>query len=144
MPAITTRLWNTYDVPRIASLIEQWGYSASVAKTEETLKQIQERGHAAIFVAMLNNEVVGWIYVAEHLVVGGDTFAEIHGMVTDEKFRQQGIGRALIEIARQWTKEQGLKALRVRTNVNRTESNLFYPKVGFSILKQQNIYNLEL
>jgi GNAT superfamily N-acetyltransferase len=106
--------------------------------------QITERGHAAIFVAVLNGEVVGWIYVADHLVVGGDTFAEIHGLVTDEKYRKQGAGRALVNTAKQWTLQQGLKILRVRTNLLRSEANAFYPKAGFSLLKQQNIYSVTL
>lgn len=144
MPEITTRLWNTADVPRIKQLIEQWGYSASLSKTEETLIQITERGHAAIFVAVLNGEVVGWIYVADHLVVGGDTFAEIHGLVTDENYRHQGVGRALVNTAKQWTLQQGLKILRVRTNLLRSEANAFYPKAGFSLLKQQNVYSLNV
>lgn len=144
MADIVTRLWNTDDIPRIAELVTQWGYSSTVAKTEETLNRIQSRGYAAVFVALLNNEVVGWLYVAEHLVVAGDTFAEIHGMVTDEKFRRRGIGRALVKAAKDWTKQQGLNTLRVRTNVNRPESNIFYPKTGFSLLKQQNIYSVSL
>jgi len=60
--------------------------------------------------------------------------------VIDENYRKQGIGKLLVNKAREWTKEKHIDKLRVRCNRNRTEAHQFYHALGFTELKEQKVF----
>ena len=66
--------------------------------------------------------------------------AEISGLVVDEKFRGAGIGRQLVARAQQWTNDQGLKLLRVRSRIERERTQGFYLGLGFEAVKIQRVF----
>ena len=62
----------------------------------------------------------------------------------DQKLRSGGIGRSLMHAAEAWSKQQGYSQIVVRSNVVRTESHNFYPKLGYTLKKSQEVYTKEL
>jgi len=101
------------------------------------------RGHNA-FVAIFENKIIGWIGVAEALQIESAPFCEIRGLIVDERYRGRGIGKLLIEKVKQWSKETGNKALRLRCNMTRKEAHLFYQHLGFKEIKEQKVFEMKI
>ena len=134
------RKWKPEDVPALVKLTFQWGYETTEEKICKNLNRISETENAEVFIAEVDGVVAGRIFVREHLTLYGNSFAEIHDMVVDEEYRRKGIGKMLIERVKEWSKEKGFTVLRLRTNTKRQDANSFYPSIGFTLDKMQNVY----
>lgn len=141
---VMIRKWKAEDVPALVSLTYQWGYETTPLQIEANLNRIDKAVNADVFVAEADGRVVGRIFVREHLTLGTTPFAEVHDLVVDKDYRKRGIGRLLIETVKEWARQKGMDTLRLRTNINRSEANVFYPGVGFRLNKVQNVYEIAL
>jgi GNAT superfamily N-acetyltransferase len=65
-------------------------------------------------------------------------------LVIDQYYRGKGIGKMLIEQAKQWAKEKGNNKLKLRCNVKRTETHLFYQHLDFMETKEQKTFELNI
>lgn len=61
--------------------------------------------------------------------------------MVDAGARRSGVGRALVAVAEQWTRERGLDTLFLRSNIVRPEAHAFYPGLGFARTKTQHVYS---
>ena len=141
---IITRKWKYEDAVSIARLNAQWGYEATSKEINVRLREFSLLQGHELFIAEINGETAGWLHVCREFSMGAGAYAEIAGLVVDEKHRRKGIAKALIGEAKQWAKENGLKKLKVRTNIKRPEASLVYPKCGLTPEKQQNVFGMEL
>ncbi|KXX71066.1 GNAT family N-acetyltransferase [Flammeovirga sp. SJP92] len=132
------------DSKLIAQLSNQLGYNALISDIEHRLKIILEHPENCIYVATENEKVVGWIHGFYTMRVESDFFVEIGGLVVDENFQNNGIGKKLVSKVIEWAELNSCKKIRVRCNVIRTESHLFYKKIGFELNKEQKIFNKPL
>ncbi len=133
------------DASDISELSGQLGYSPSEVEIQKRLSTMLNSKDHAIYVALLSNEkIVGWIHVYESKRVESGSFAEIGGFVVSESFRRKGIGKALLKAAEQWTVKNKFSKLRVRSNINREDAKKFYSNMGFSIFKQQRVFDKKL
>ena len=87
------------------------------------------------------NQILGWIHAFSANRVASAAFIEIGGMVVSPDARREGIGRRLVEQAKQWACERK-QNLRVRCNIKREETHKFYESVGFVLSKSQNIFEI--
>lgn len=138
------RDWNPGDAETIARLNEQWGYPSLPEEVLFRLQTLSSLTYHEVFVAEIDNGVAGWVYVYKHYSMGADAFAEIGGLVVDEKLRKKGIGKMLVEKAGIWAAQNGLKRLLVRTNIKREEANAFYEKCGLKLVKKQHVFEIGL
>ena len=123
---IFIRSINEKDAEEVNILSAQLGYAMPVAQTLANIRSVAgTKGHNA-FVALHENKIIGWIGVAEALQIESSPFCEIRGLIVDERYRDQGIGKLLIEKVKQWSQASGSKTLRLRTNVIRKEAHLFF------------------
>ena len=76
--------------------------------------------------AVLDGTVFGWISLNIVRYFYVQPFKEVSGFVVDEKIRNKGLGKKLLEAAEEWVKEEGYRLIRIRTNVLRTEAHKFY------------------
>jgi GNAT superfamily N-acetyltransferase len=129
------------DAKAIANLASQLGYPMSRQEARERLLAILEKTNHAAYVAEAPREgVVGWVHVlGTHLLVV-EPFAEIGGLVVDEAHRGTGIGKALLEKAETWARDQGHRVLRIRSNVVRTEAHAFYESMGYAHTKTSHVF----
>ena len=126
------------DAIRVAELSHQLGYPISPDAARASIERILTMdGHTAM-VAEMEGVIVGWIhfYVSAILELP-ETFVEIGGLVVDDRFRGKRIGSSLVEAAEQWTRDQGLCDLRVRSASHRAAAHEFYLKLGFTLKKTQ-------
>ncbi len=129
------------DAQSIAFLSDQLGYQSSLVQTAKRLKNILKSKEHAIFIAdHINGQIVGWIHVFSTLRVESDSFCEIGGLIVAESSRGQGIGSKLLLAAQQWTEQRGINTLRVRSRIERTNAKQFYLNMGFSVSKEQLVF----
>jgi GNAT superfamily N-acetyltransferase len=130
------------DAKAIANLAGQLGYPTSPHEARERLLAIlEEESHVAYVAEALENGVVGWIHVfgTDRLVT--DPFAEIGGLIVDEAHRGAGVGKAMLEQAEKWARDQGYEVLRVRSNVVREGARAFYESMGYRCAKTSHVFD---
>jgi GNAT superfamily N-acetyltransferase len=142
---VNVRLVRRTDAEALARLSGDLGYTTSDTEVRIRLGAILAHPDHAAFVAEHPDlGLLGWIHIFASLRIESGSFAEIGGLVVMEAQRRTGVGRALVEVAEQWTWERGLTMLRVRTNVSRSEAHDFYRKLDFREIKTQKVFVKEL
>jgi GNAT superfamily N-acetyltransferase len=139
-----SRQMSSEDAPAVAALSRQLGYPLSPELILRNINAIRESKDRDAFVAIYDTHVVGWIGVAQAIMIESLPFCEINGLVIDENHRGKGIGKVLVEKAKQWAKENGNDTLRLRCNIKRIEAHRFYLHLGFKEIKQQTAFVLSL
>jgi GNAT superfamily N-acetyltransferase len=132
------------DVAAIARLVIQLGYDASVDGTGAALRELLGRRDHALLVSPVSGPVLGWVHVHDVHRVGGESFAEVSGLVVDQSVRNSGIGSALMNAAEAWALERGLVTMRVRTNERRSGARRFYTNRAYEPVKSQIVFQKTL
>ncbi len=132
------------DAQHINVLTEELGYKNSLSETISYLDIIQKDVDHAVFVAVVDGKLIGWLEVACVTRLESGSFCEIVGLIVNEKYRGIGAGKLLVNSAIKWTNEKNSKKIRVRCNVKRMETHLFYEHAGFTIAKEQKVFELKL
>lgn len=129
------------DAPSIARLSTALGYDAEPAVIAGRLRAILgSKVDLLIVAADLHGSVIGWLQAhASHILESGFR-VEITGLIIASEFRRCGAGRALVTEAERWAKSLSAGAVVVRSNVQRVESHAFYPALGYTATKTQNVY----
>ena len=140
---MAVRVATISDASAIASLTIEPGYYATEAEMASRILKLLDES-SAVFVSELDGAIAGWLHVClvRRLIV--EPFAEIGGLVVGEKFRRRGVGKALVEAAQRWAREQSVARLRVRTNQVREGAKAFYEHLGFQSVKSQAVFDLPL
>jgi len=141
---ILIRQIQTTDAKKATELSLQLGYSISIEQTTKNIIAILSNKDHDAFVAVHNDEVIGWIGLTYSFSLESAPHCEIRGLVVSDKYRGQGVGKRLIDRTKQWAKEKGVDKLRLRCNVKRTATHLFYEHIGFKETKQQKSYEIAL
>jgi len=141
---IIIREMTANDATAVNTLSKQLGYPLSIGQTLQNINMVlQSKDHTA-FVAEYENEIVGWIGAAQAIMIEVMPHCEINGLVIDENHRGMGIGKLLINNVKRWAKEKGNNKIGLHCNVKRTEAHLFYQHLGFTELKQQKNFVIDL
>lgn len=130
------------DAEALAQLSIQFGYAVSTEEMQHRIAQVLAQEDHCGFVALAEQQVVGWIHAFHAIRLESEAFVEIGGLVVDKNFRKQGIGQQLIEQVEIWALAKSIDKLRVRCNTARTDSHKFYLKAGFIESKEQKVFDL--
>jgi GNAT superfamily N-acetyltransferase len=141
---ISTREATPFDADQIAPLSDQLGYPLAVEQISQNINSIRAKQDHNIFVATINEKIVGWVGVHHAIMLVSAPYCEINGLVVDRNYRGKGIGKLLIEKAKHWGREKGNDKLKLRCNVLRTETHLFYQHLGFKDVKKQTSFELPI
>ena len=137
---LTIRTAKNSDAAELAKLTGELGYPASTEEMERRLEELSSKPHHGIFVAELDS-AAGWIHVAVIQSLESGSYAEILGLVVAESRRNSGIGTRLVTAAEQWAQKKGCHKIRVRTNIVREKTRMFYKKLGFRTKKTQEVFD---
>lgn len=132
------------DASAVTMLSQQFGYPLSEKQILQNIKAVLEKEDHDAFVAVHESRVVGWIGVTQAIMVEVSPYCELNGLVVDENYRGKGVGKLLSEKAKQWGKEKGNDTLKLRCNVKRTETHLFYQHLGFIETKEQKTFEIKI
>jgi GNAT superfamily N-acetyltransferase len=132
------------DAAAVAILSGQLGYTISEEQTLQNIQTIIKSKTSTAFVAVYDKEVIGWTSVSYNIQLESRPSAELRGLVIDERYRKKGIGKMLVEKAKEWGRERGIELLRLRCNVKRTETHIFYVRLGFTETKQQKVFEIKI
>lgn len=126
------RLMTSADAVEVAALCTQLGYPATPAEVAHRLSLLDGRDDSAAFVAEDADErVAGWIQVAGRVLLEAAPYAEIGGLIVDERVHGQGIGRMLLETAEAWARRRGYDEVRLRSHIAREGAHAFYSRLGY-------------
>lgn len=101
----------------------------------EMLEQIFASKRNRIFVAMLENELVGFI-VAENDI----DEINISHVVVDKAYRNHGIGSKLIEFVEQYAKNIQINVVSLEVSVNNFTAKTLYEKLGYTSRRVRKNY----
>lgn len=132
------------DATRLAALSAALGYPMTPEEAVERLGGIADHPDHGLLVAEIGGRVEGWIQVSLPRIFETPLQAEIAGLIVDETARGAGTGRRLLEAAQAWAREQGCRAIRVRSNVIRERAHAFYEREGFRQVKTQKVLEKDL
>jgi GNAT superfamily N-acetyltransferase len=141
---VSIKIAEINDSESITELSNQLGYKTRIIDIQNRLKKILENADNCVYVAIQNEKIVGWIHGFYSLRIESCFFVEIGGLVVNENYRKNGIGKKLVYKIIEWTKLKNCEKVRVRCNVIRKESHRFYQSIGFEINKEQKIFNKRL
>lgn len=134
---VSVRLARGSDAWRVAELLTQLGYPTTAQAVAGRLVALADDPCHAVFVAESNDDVCGLIHVGLHRSLLAEREAEIEALVVDAAARGVGVGRALVEQAEQWAREQGCAAMGVRSRSERSGAHAFYTALGYVLIKTQ-------
>ena len=77
---------------------EELGYPCEIDLVQAKLTRL-DPDREAVFVAVLDNAIVGYVHVEKYDVLFFETMANILGLAVRSDFQHNGVGRALISAA---------------------------------------------
>lgn len=113
------------------------GYDFELEKTKERLSFILKEQKDRIYIAEIDNAVVGYVHGQDYELTYMDSLKNILAIVVDENKRGYGIGRALLAAVENWAKETGAAGVRLVSGFNREEAHKFYLACGYIDRKNQ-------
>ena len=137
---VTIRRAVPEDAAAVAELCVQLGYAATAEEIRGRIVAMMERGARAVFVACVEDEVVGWVDVALTFHLQTAPFALIGGLVVKEGLRGLRIGKRLCEEAEAWSLAQGVTVVRVTSRSTRAEAHRFYLREGYTDVKTSRVF----
>lgn len=133
------------DTEEVAALCSQLGYPATPAEIAHRFGLLDGRDDAATFVVENADEsIAGWIQVAGRVLLEAAPYAEIGGLVVDERMRGQGIGRMLMDAAEAWALRCGYDEVRLRSNIAREDAHTFYERLGYEPVATSHLFRKPL
>jgi GNAT superfamily N-acetyltransferase len=127
-----------------AELCTQLGYPSTPAQMERRLRTLATAPGQALLAAEEQTRLVGWLHIQTRQTLESGAFAEICGLVVDERVRGRGIGRALVNAAEDWVRNEGQSDVRVRSNISRTRTHRFYEQLGYALTKTSYVFQKSL
>lgn len=123
------------DFPDICTLVNnELGYpNVQLSDFMDRMKAMAQDDNYRIFVALLDNEIVGFIGTVQGIafeVDGG--FLRIIALAVAKKHQHKGIGSLLLKHVENFARLNGISALALNSGFHRLESHAFYENNGFS------------
>ncbi|MDF3813491.1 MULTISPECIES: GNAT family N-acetyltransferase [Rhodopseudomonas] len=129
---IRTRPATPEDRLAVQELLGQLGYAFSAEEAESRLIHLAASGNDPVLVATRDDEVVGLIGLQFSTMLHlRDPVARVTALVVRDGGRGGGIGRALIDAGEVLARQAGCSILELTTGVARTQTHVFYRKLGF-------------
>jgi len=130
------------DYKLITSLTNQLGSSVLSDIVKDQIDKILDNPDHFAFVAVLNEEIVGYIHCFNAIRLTSKPFTEICGLVVNEKERGNGIGKLLVKHVEVLFNDD--RKIRVRCNAKRKLAHKFYFDQDYTLSKEQKIFEKRL
>lgn len=115
---------------------EGLGYSCDLALVQKKIATLNA-SREAVFVAVADNSVIGYIHVERYDVLYFETMANVLGLSVFKAYHKMGVGKALLFAAEDWARQNNIKMMRLNSGMNRTDAHGFYEHFGYVSEKDQ-------
>lgn len=132
------------DVERIHVLSHQLGYTPTLDEVRKRLAEIIIHPDYEVLVIERNNEVLGWMTLYKRFFIEDVKFLQVAAIVTDDRYRGQGLGRKLMAFAESRAREIKVPFVGLSSSKHRSESHRFYEGIGYSKLKESYFFKKDL
>ena len=116
---------------------DEMGYVFPIEATKTNIKGLLNKSSHKIYVAVIEDLVVGYIHADDYDLIYANPMKNIMGIAVSSKYKNNGIGRALIQQVEQWAYQTGSHGVRIVSGMDRTDAHAFYHKCGYSEDKKQ-------
>lgn len=144
MEIVTIRVLRPDDADAVAALSASFGYPASASEVRPRIEVLADSKDRTAFAAVLQNAVVGWIDAAVERHLQSEPVVTIGGLVVRDDLRGNQIGQQLCHAVEEWAAQIGIAAVRVRSQLKRTEAHRFYLRNGYIQTKTSAVFEKHL
>ena len=123
------------DMPQLAQLYKQfWDEESSVETMYQKFNKIHENGSYILLSAIENNQLIGSVMgvICGELYGDCNPFMVLENMIVDEKYRNKGVGKALISELETKAAEKNCTQIILVTDADRIEARGFYESAGYN------------
>jgi GNAT superfamily N-acetyltransferase len=97
-----------------------------------TMEEMNKEGNYKTFVALFENDVVGFITIVQALSVGVPIgYLHIQALAVKKEFQHNGIGTKLLRHTEKYAKEMGISSIILCSGFKRTDAHAFYEHNGY-------------
>lgn len=128
------------DLEQVSELARQLGYPNQVNEVKARFHELTGRSDHSLVVFAKEEEILGYIHLEKIYGLLSDPRVEIKALVVEEKSRNIGIGKSLVDFGKHWAKTNGMHTITVRTNIIREKAQRFYQREGFELKKTSNYF----
>jgi GNAT superfamily N-acetyltransferase len=133
------------DLVKCLELTVQLGYpNNSLEDLKKRFIQISRQNQDELFVATINNDVVGWLHMELRWMLEVEHRATVSAIVVDEKVRGQGVGKKLMSFAEEWGRARGVSVLSLQSSTHRKQTHAFYESIGWAKTKEHYQFQKKL
>jgi len=119
------------DLDCIRTILTATGWDERyIAAFEAAAQAYAGREDAAVYLARLDDNVVGFAFVELH---GWNRLAQLQGLAVAPSARRQGVASALVSHAEGWARAHGARGIYVDTPVDSERGRLFYEARGYQL-----------
>lgn len=142
---LTTRIAKYQDLPVLNQFYTEIDEEPPLplAKVEQIFEEIQQIPNYNIYITEVNHQPVGtFSLLVMPLILHQSKVAIIDAVIVTSEYRNQGIGKLMMEAAFKLSAEAGCYKVMLSSNLKRDRAHQFYQSLGF---KQQGwSFSLEL
>lgn len=142
--AVEIREFQPPDLAVVAELCVELGYAVTSGELGPRIASMQPGQRVLVAAERPSGRVVGWmeIQISHHIHSG--SCLEISGLVVARANQSQGIGRLLVAAAEDIALREGLRRIRVRSNITRERAHGFYQQLGYTAVKTSRVFEKTL
>jgi GNAT superfamily N-acetyltransferase len=144
MDGVTFDEMRAGDAMDVAVLAEQLGYPCAPQDVQARIALFAAGPAEQLRVARIGQRVVGWVHFQLRFSLTTGPRVEISQIVVDQAMRGKGIGSKLLAMAEEWGRAQGLKKIRLASQVKRTATHRLYVRLGYTIDKTSHVFSKPL
>jgi len=122
---------------------EDLGYACEQDLVKFRLENL-DLNREIVFVADVDGKAVGYVHAEKYNTLYYKNMINIQGLAVAEQYRKKGYGRALMNAAENWAKENNIGLVRLNSGSTRTDAHKFYCAIGYSDEKAQIRFMKEL
>jgi ribosomal protein S18 acetylase RimI-like enzyme len=90
------------------------------------------------------DQAAGYVQVTPRLQLGFVPYLEIEQLLVAERYRQRGIGAALVAEAERLARAAGIARIKLESEISKSGAHVFYEKLGFGYSKASKFYEKTL
>jgi len=112
------------------------GYQCDSCLVERRIKEM-DSDKQKVYVAVENNEVVGFVHVELYQLLYQNDLANVLGLAVREDTQKRGYGKKLMLSVENWAQKMNCDAVRLNSGTERKEAHKFYIALGYKNTKEQ-------